>query len=263
MQGQESHFLIFTRIGFAARGILYLLVAWLAIHLGRTEDAGGALRYLKSNTGGLVLGAMALGFAAYGAWRLLDGLLDSEGKGSGWKGLGKRAVGVGSGVVHIGLAFSAARVALGGGGGQASDNAEQGAATAMHLPMGEALLFVAAAALSVAGVAQLGMAVRRSFLKHLAQRERGEWWISAAGCAGYTARGAIFLAAGWLALRAGLDHSPDQAGALGDALASMPSAVRLLVAGGLALFGVYSLIEGRYRILADPQVKRRVQDAMA
>ncbi|HEX2763154.1 MAG TPA: DUF1206 domain-containing protein [Allosphingosinicella sp.] len=259
----DNSFLLFTRIGFAARGALYLLVAWLALRLGRSEDTGGAMEYVKSQAGGWLLAAMAIGFAAYGAWRLLDALLDLQGRGSDAKGLGKRSVGVGSGLVHLGLAFSAARLALGGGGGaHASERAEQGAATAMDLPGGEALLYVVAAGLAVAGIVQLRVALRRRFLRHLEPGARAQGWISLAGCCGYAARGIVFLTAAWLALRAGLDQKPNEAGALGDALASLPTSVQMLVAGGLALFGVYSLIEARYRILADPRVKRRVQEAL-
>lgn len=259
-----SHgFLFFTRAGFAARGILYLLVAWLALHFGRSEDTGGAMEYVKSEAGDFVLGAMAVGFAAYGAWRLLDAVLDLQRKGSDAKGLGKRAVGVGGGLVHLGLGFSAARLALAGGGAaDASDRAEKGASAAMDLPGGEAVLYIAAAALAVAGVVQLSVAFRRSFLRHLEPGARQIGWISVAGCCGYAARGIVFLTAAWLAMRAGLNHHASEAGALGDALGSLPSTLRMLVAGGLALFGVYSLVEARYRILADPQVTDRIRDAM-
>jgi hypothetical protein len=256
--------LLLTRVGFAARGLLYLLIAWLALRAGRSEDAGGALAHLKAAAGGWLLGAMALGFASYAAWRLVDAAVDSQGKGSDAKGLGGRAVGAGSGIIHLGLALTAAKVALGSGAGaRASDKAEQGAATAMHLPGGEAVLFAAAALLAVAGVVQLSVSARRRFLRHLAPQDRRPWWVSVAGCCGYAARGIVFLAAAWLALRAGLDHRPGEAGALADSLDALPELARLAVAAGLALFGVYSLIEGRYRVLPDPQVKRRVADALS
>lgn len=256
-------FLLFTRVGFAARGFLYLLVAWLAVRLGRSEDMGGAMEYVKSEAGDLVLVAMAVGFAAYGAWRLLDALLDLQGKGSEAKGLAKRAVGALSGLIHLGLAFSAVKLALGGdGGSDSSDTAERGAATAMDLPGGEALLYLLAAGLAAAGVAQLVMALRRKFLRHLEPGARDIGWIGIAGSCGYAARGIVFLTAAWLLLRAALDNRPDEAGALGDALASLPTAIQMLVAAGLALFGVYSLIEARYRILADPHVKHRLEDAL-
>jgi uncharacterized protein DUF1206 len=75
-------FLLLTRIGFAARGLLYLVVGYLALKLGRAEDAGGALDWLGGKTGGMVLGALAFGFAAYGAWRVTDAIFDTQSKGA-------------------------------------------------------------------------------------------------------------------------------------------------------------------------------------
>jgi hypothetical protein len=260
----SPNFLLLTRIGFAARGLLYLIVGFLALKLGRVEEAGGAMRWLGSRAGGMALGALAFGFAAYGAWRLFDALLDTQDKGRGPKGLIGRIAGAGSGLIHLGLAFTAVKLALGGSAsGSASDRAEGGAAMAMSLPGGEAALFAAAGILAVAGIAQLGIAARRRFCKHLAPQAQQRWWVVAAGCGGHAARGIIFLAAAWLALRAGLHHNPVEAGALGDALRSMPAALRAAVAAGLCLFGAYSLIEARYRIIPDPNVKHRVARAFA
>lgn len=263
MSSVSPSFLLLTRIGFAARGLLYLVVGYLALKLGRAEDAGGALDWLSGKTGGMALGALAFGFAAYGIWRVTDAIFDTQGKGRELKGIIGRLAGALSGLIHLGLAYSAVKLALGNGsGGDSSENAESGAATAMSLPGGEALLFAAAAILAVAGVAQFGIALKRGFCKHLAPEARDRWWVIAAGVGGHAARGAIFLTAAWLVLNAGLHHKAEEAGALGDALLSMPDALRAAVAAGLCLFGAYSLIEARYRIIPDPHVKDRVADAL-
>jgi hypothetical protein len=255
----SPRFLLLTRIGFAARGLLYLIVGYLALKLGRIEDAGGALDWLGGRTGGLMMGAVAFGFVAYGVWRLADAVFDTQRKGKDAKGIAGRLAGALSGLIHLALAYSAVKLALGSGSGSdSSDSAESGAATAMSLPGGEALLFAAAAILAVAGGAQIAIALKRSFCKHLASEAKDRWWVIAAGVGGHAARGAIFLAAAWLVLNAGLHHEAEEAGALGDALLSMPGALRAAVAAGLCLFGLYSLIEARYRILPDPRVGDRV-----
>jgi hypothetical protein len=260
----SPNFLLLTRVGFAARGLLYLVVGYLALKLGRAEDAGEALDWLGGKTGGMALGAMAFGFAAYGLWRVADAVLDTQGKGKELKGGLGRLAGAVSGFIHLGLAYSAVKLALGdGSGGDSSEKAESGAATAMSLPGGEALLFAAAAILAIAGVAQLGIALKRGFRKHLAPEAANLWWVIAAGVGGHAARGVIFLAAAWLVLNAGLHHEAEEAGALGDALTSLPGALRAAVAAGLCLFGAYSLIEARYRIIPDPHVKDRVADALS
>jgi hypothetical protein len=259
----SPNFLLLTRIGFAARGLLYLIVGYLALQLGRAEDAGGALSYVARQAGGPVLGVLALGFAAYGIWRLADAVFDTQNKGRDPKAIVGRLAGGLSGLIHLGLAYTAAKLALGGGSGSAaSDKAESGAAAAMSLPGGDLLLYVGAAILAVAGIAQLGIALKRSFCKHLAPEAKRLWWVIAAGCGGHAARGIIFLAAAWLLFNAGRHHEAQEAGALADALMSMPGSLRAAVAAGLCLFGLYSLIEARFRIIPDPQVKRRVADAL-
>lgn len=260
MPDAKRGFLTLTRLGFAARGIMYLLVAWMALRLGRAEDAGGALGYLASGRGKLLLAAMAAGFLAYALWRLADAAFDLERRGDEAKALAVRAVAAGSGLVHLGLAFAAAKLAFGyGHGGGASRKAEMASGIALHLPGGKLLLIAGAAVLLGAGIAQLVKAARRGFLKHLRADARRLWWVSAAGCGGYAARGAVFVTAAWLLLRAGLDSRPGEAGGLGDSLKALPVAAEMAVAGGLALFGAFCLIEGWYRILPEPSIPDRLK----
>jgi hypothetical protein len=256
-------FLLLTRVGFAARGLLYLIIGYLALQLGQAKDAGGALEHLSREAGGTVLGALALGFVAYGVWRVADSVLDTQNKGKDAKGIAGRAAGALSGLIHLGLAFTAAKLATGGGSGRdSSDSAESGAAAAMSLPGGDLLLYSVAAVLAVAGAAQLVVAAKRSFCKHLESEAKDRWWVIAAGTGGHAARGVIFIAAAWLVFNATRHHQAEEAGALGDALTSLPDSLRAAVAAGLCLFGIYSLIEARYRIIPDPQVKNRVADAL-
>lgn len=262
MSSVSPNFLLLTRIGFAARGLLYLIIGYLALQLGQAKDAGGALEHVSREAGGVVLGALALGFVAYGIWRVADAIFDTQNKGKDAKGIAGRAAGAVSGLIHLGLAFTAAKLATGGGsGGDSSDSAESGAAAAMSLPAGDLLLYAVAAILAVAGAAQLVVAAKRSFCKHLAPEAKDKWWVVAAGTGGHAARGTIFLAAAWLVFNATRHHQAEEAGALGDALTSLPDSLRAAVAAGLCLFGIYSLIEARYRIIPDPHVRHRVADA--
>ncbi|MEA3033566.1 MAG: hypothetical protein QOH86_1582 [Sphingomonadales bacterium] len=262
-RGGGSAFLLLARAGFVARGIMYLLVAWLALRLGRGEDAGKALAYLGSGPGKAVLAAMAIAFAGYAAWRLVDAAVDTQRRGHDAKALGKRLVAAGSGCIHAGLAFSAARLALGhgGSGGGSSGTAETGAATALHLPGGEALLLVAAAVLAGVAVAQMAMGVRLRFLHHMTPGAERHWWVKGLGAAGYCARGLIFAAAAWLMARAGMDHAPREAGGLGDSLRAMPDLARPAVAAGLGMFGLFSLVEAWFRDIRDPKLGHRVKRA--
>jgi hypothetical protein len=259
----KADFLTFTRIGFAARGLMYGLVAWLTLRLGEPKDAGGALAYLGSGSGKAVLGVMAVGFGAYGIWRFADAVLDLERRGREWKGLAVRAAAAGSGLVHLGLASTAAKLALGWshGGGGSSRKAESGAAMALHIPFGDWLILAAAAAFAGAAVAQLVKAARRRFVCHLRRDVRDSWWVIAAGCTGYAARGAVFGTVAWLLFRSATDRSAGEAGGLGDALRALSGPLQVGVAAGLGIFGAYCLIEGWYRVLPDPRFKDRLKDA--
>jgi len=259
----KPRFLAFTRIGFAARGLMYGLVAYLALRVGREEDAGNALAYLGTGSGRVVLALMALGFAAYGIWRLADAGLDLERRGREWKDLAVRAGGAGSGVIHIGLALTAAKLALGWshGGGGSSRKAEGGAAMALHMPFGDWLLLLAAAVCAAVAVGQCVKAARRRFVCHLRPDVRESWWVLAAGCAGYLARGAVFATVAWMLYRSGNDRSASEAGGLGDALHFLSGPLRFAVASGLGIFGAYCLIEAWYRVLPDPQFKQRLKQA--
>ena len=245
-----------TRLGFAARGLMYMLVGFLAAWWGRAEDPSGALRYLHDETGKPVLLVMVVGFGAYSLWRLLGAWLDSEGHGSDRKGILIRLGGAGSGLIYLGFAYTAARLALGaGGGGGSGERARAGAATALSLPGGQALLIAAAAGFLVAGGYQIVKAARGKFLRHLGGAAANAHWAQITGRGGYAARGIVFLLVAWLFAQAALHHSASEAGGMHEALASLSRTMRLAVGTGLLLFGLFSLVEARYRRIGNPSRK--------
>ena len=87
----------FARAGFVAKGIVYLIIGWLAFRAGSgrggdVTDSEGAIRSLLSATQGRVLiGALAIGLAGYALWRLLEALADANRKGTDIKGIAARA----------------------------------------------------------------------------------------------------------------------------------------------------------------------------
>lgn len=255
---QASKFEAFTRAGFAARGIMYILIGFLALKFGRTEGSGGALEYLDSGAGQALLVAMALGFLGYGLWRISEAVLDTEGHGDDAKGKVIRAAGLVSGVVHLGLALYALRLGLGGGGSSGSGGAEQGAATTLALPGGQTLLVIASAVLLGAGLYQFIKAAKLGFLRHLDQQACRAAWVRWVGRLGYAARGAVFLIVAYSLWRAARQDSAQQADGTGEALGSLPPTMQAAVAAGLALFGIFSLVEARYRRINDPQVLERL-----
>jgi hypothetical protein len=253
-----------TRIGFAARGVMYLIIGYLALRFGRAEGNEGALATLAEGSGKLLLGIMALGFVAYSVWRLSEALVDTEGHGSDAKGKAARIGGALSGVIHLGLAIVAANLAFGRGGGSAAggSGAEQGAATALALPGGSALLLVAGLGLIGAGLWQLVRAAKADFLRHLDGRAAGQPLVTWLGRAGYAARGIVFVIIGWSLLQAGLSDRAAEAGGMSQALGSLSGPLLAAVALGLLLFGLFSFVEARYRRINDPNVVARLKGAV-
>ena len=256
--GQVGKFVILTRIGFAARGLIYILIGYLALASGRTEDSAGILEYLNGGAGKLLLALIAAGLVGYGAWRLIDAGFDTQGRGSDAKGVALRFGGAVSGLVHLGLAFLAASLVAGGNseGGSAE---KAGAEAALALPGGGMLLLAVAAALFAAGLFQIVKAVRVEFLRHLDPDAARRPWIAWIGRAGFVARSAVFLIIALSLWRAGYRERAGEAQGAGEALAALPGNLQLAVAGGLVLFGMFSLVEARYRQINDPHVVSRLR----
>src|SRR4051794_35014886 len=111
-----------ARLGLAARGVVYLLVAWIAIriaflHSSQQADRQGAMRQIARNTAGkAVLLAMAVGFFGYAAWRIVQAGGGFP-EGGGGEGVGEPGGSAGRGVGFPALAHSGPRTGLSGGAG--------------------------------------------------------------------------------------------------------------------------------------------------
>lgn len=260
----ESKFQWFTRLGFAARGLLYILIAFLAVRTGRSEDLTGALEYVGHGLGKALVGALAVGLATYGLWRLGDAFFGTEHPADDWKALALRAVAAGVGGIYLYLAYKAARILLAGRAETA--DAEQQARTILHLPGGDWVLSLVALGFAVAGCAQLWKAYSCRFLRQLREGAGQRSWIKWTGRIGYAARGIIFFVIGWLFYRASADRVAGEAGNIEKALDTLRGPFLLPIAAGLLLFGLFSLVEARFRAIHRPptdEIKRKVEEKVA
>lgn len=251
---------LFARIGFAARGLVYILVGWLAfdvaLHGGETTDNQGALGTMASAPlGHVLLAVCALGFAGYAVWRLTEAVADPEKRGRTLKGKFERLGYAVSGVAHIALAFAAGRLALAQGPrerGSPGDESTQGwSAWLLDQPGGTVLLVLVGISLFMVAVAQALKAYKGKFPELDGDVPAPDYvrWI---GRAGYAARALIFSIIGWFLISAALNQDANRAGGLGEALEQLRAQdegalILSVVALGLGLFGLFSLIEARYR----------------
>ena len=252
-----------TRLGFVTRGLLYLVIAWLILRTGRTEDVSGALAYLGQGGGRILLIVMAAGLIGYGLWRLADAAFNIERHDGDKKGTAQRFGAGASGLIHLFLAWQAISLLRGAAKASSGDSAQQGAQTALELPGGTLLLLLAGIVLLGVGVFQLVKAAKASFCDSLDPQVANKPWVKLAGRLGYAARGVVFLISGYFLLRAGLQSEASAAGGMEQALSWLTSPWDVIVAIGLAAFGIYSLIEARYRVLHDVPVKGVAQHARA
>lgn len=241
-----------TRLGFAARGLLYIVIAFLVIGAGQAESPSGALEYLGEGGGRLLLFVMAAGLVAYGLWRLADAALDVERHGAGRDGAMERAGAALSGVAHLFLAWQAVRLIR--GAASAGEGTQEGARTALEMPGGAAAVVVAGIVLLGVGAFQLIKAVRGDFLRHLEPRIARLDWVRWCGRAGYAARGVVFLITAFFLLKAGFEEEASEAGGTAEALSWLTSPLDSIVAIGLFGFGLFSLVEARFRVLHDVPV---------
>jgi hypothetical protein len=251
------------RAGLAARGVVYVTIGTLAlmealnIGGGKVVDQRGAIGVLGDSTfGPILLWGVAIGLAAYVLWRGTQVIFGPRDDRSTKKQISKRAVALSSGVAYSGIALTALRAALGESSSSKGGSAQQqGAAYALSQPLGQWIVGAIGAAVIVAAFVQFRRALTAKFSERLDDHELSaehSRWARNAGRAGYAARGVAFALIGWFFIQAALSDNASETGGLQQVLRTLAShsagPILLGVVGaGLALFGVYSLVEARYR----------------
>jgi hypothetical protein len=247
-----------ARVGYTGKGILYITIGYLASQAGlgrggQVTDTGGAMRTVQhASLGQPLLLVIAAGLLGYGAWRLVEAVTDPERRGTGLKAILMRIGFAARGLFHAGLGITAIRVAL-GDGGRSGNQAPQWTARAFQLPAGELLVAIAAAWVAGYGVYQFYRAWSPRMRRHLSLSELSsglQRWVLGVSRFGIAARGVVFLLIGFFLIRAALKHDPSQAGGVAQSLRALAQTGRwpfLVVALGLVAYGVYELVNARYR----------------
>ena len=246
-----------ARAGLTARGLIYLLVGWVAllVALGRSPqeaDQQGALQLLAGKPYGLVsLWLLGTGFAAYALWRLSEAALGVTGEPNR---AGARLTSLGQAAIYAGLAYLTFTVISGTQRSQ-SRRQQDVTATAMHYAYGRWLVGIVGLAVVITGLVLVGQGARRRFMKYLRTSQMSPTTrraVELLGVIGTIARGLVFALAGALVIDAAITHRASESGGIDRALLTLRDQsfgefLMLLAALGLAIFGAYGLCEARWR----------------
>lgn len=246
-----------ARSGYAARGIVYLIIGGLALLAaiggdGKTVGSKGALGTLANETAGqLVLLLIAIGLFGYAVWRGVQALLDADDHGTDPRGLVIRSGLLISAGTHLLLSLYALSLPFTLGAGS-SGGSSDAVAWLMQHEYGHYLVGLAGIAIAGAGIAQAWKGVGGKYRKRLSMKPALMKLLAPICAFGLTARGIVFIIVGGFVVYAAYTVDPEQAGGLADALHWLRAqkyglVLFVVVAAGLFSFGAYSLIEAIWR----------------
>lgn len=251
-----------ARGGLAARGLNYMLIGLLAVQIafgakGKQADSAGALHAVASQPGGIVvLWLLAAGFAGLALWRLAEAGYGQAGR----KGhtAGARLLSLGLGIFY-GFACTGIIGFILGTGRQTSGDTQATDLTArvMAHPGGRWLVIGIGIGLIAAGAGLAAYGLRKKFTKHLAMSRmsaRTRKAVEFLGMAGNAARGVVFAVAGVFLIVAAVSFDPKKVQGLDGSLRKIATTsvgpwLLTAVALGLAIFGIYSCCEARWRVI--------------
>ncbi len=260
---------IFARCGYAAKGVVYLVIGIIAAQVaigarGAVTDQKGALQtILAQPLGHLLLGVVAIGLFGFALWCFIQAVFDTEGKGTTAKGLITRIGYAAVGLSYSALAFGAFQLVVGSGTGGKGSNAstQDGTAILLKQPFGPVLVIVVGLLVFAIAFFLFYTAYTAKFQTQLQVATldpQTKKWVMGVGRVGYAALGVVISITGIFLIVAAFQNNASKAIGLDGVLqelAHQPFGPVLLgiVAFGLFTYGIYSLVEARYRRVGKPE----------
>lgn len=254
-----------ARFGYAAKGVVYLIVGLLAMPVAfgvgsKTPGTSGALQTIVTQPfGKFLLLVVAVGLISYALWRFTQAFIDPEHQGTKAKRVVKRLSYAISGLSYAGLALSAVQIIVGSGGNNSSWR-QDWTARLLAQPFGQWLVGIVGTLVIGVGLSYVYRAYTAKFRERfkLAEMSNAQVkWATRVGRFGIAARGIAFGVIGLLLIQAAFQSDPDEAQGLGgalQALAEEPLGQWILgvVAVGLVAYAIYMLITARYLRIVTP-----------
>lgn len=255
-----------SRLGYAARGLVYLGLGAIVLlaALDLTPRAKGAKALMRAwadwPLGWALIGGIGVGLAGFAAWRILQAVFDADRHGRTLKAWVVRAGQAISGLVYGGLALSAFELLdeledL--GEADEEQTVHHAARTILDLPHGDTLLIAAGLVVVAFGIGNVIQGLMQDFSKRLDCDDRICRVVVPLAKAGYGARGLASLPLAVFLVLAGVQARAGEARSWGGALQAVEhqpfgNTALCLVAAGLIAFGLFGLVEARYRRIRPP-----------
>ncbi|MEV6301646.1 DUF1206 domain-containing protein [Actinoplanes sp. NPDC051861] len=248
-----------ARGGFIGYGIIHLLFAWIALQVafggsGQESDQSGALQEIaRQSYGKGLLVVIAIGLFAMAIWQAFEAAIGESGPRDR-AAFAERVLSGVRAVLYAYLGWMAVKIVQGASASM-GDNYQSKSAGLMGSDGGRFL--VSLIGLVVLGVG-IGMAYygwKRKFTKHLKTQEMPagvRQSIIRLGVAGYVSKGIAYAIAGMLFVIAGVNYDTEKARGLDAALKTLAGYswgvwLLVLIAAGIAAFGVYCMAQAKYR----------------
>jgi hypothetical protein len=244
------------RVGLVAYGAVHLLIAGLLVQVpfGEPEQADkkGALQAIASTPPGLVLlWIITVGLAALVLWQLAEAIWGHRDVSGGRRAL-RVAINVAEAAIFGVLAFSAGSIAATGGAPSVSKSF---AGAVFDLPGGRWLVALGGIGLVVGGGYAVYRGIKKEFLRELdltGEAARNSRTITRIGQLGWAALGFVYGLPGVLLVVAAVRYDPKAPIGLDAGLQSLAhqpfgAPLVVLLALGVAAFGVYCFVDARYR----------------
>jgi Domain of Unknown Function (DUF1206) len=250
---------VLARIGYAANGLVHLLIGVIVIIIafggdGESDQSGAFMAIASTPFGFIALWALAIALCALGIWHVLEGVLardpDGDAKGSAKK-WGRRISEWSQSLIFIVLGVVAGAVAL-GARVDSEESAETASRGVLSLPGGPAILGLLGVGIGIGGISFMVMGALRSFKKKLSMPASPVGDVmTILGVIGFIAKGVALTIVGLLMVVAAAKVDASTTGGLDGAIRALlhvaygPLLVGLVGIGFIA-YGVFCFFRARY-----------------